>query len=194
MLNHNYWQQRYETQSTGWDAGHITTPIQTYVDGLSKITRILIPGAGNGHEAEYLHRQGFEQVYVCDWAQAPLDNLAARCPDFPKHRLIQGDFFSLTLDQPMDVILEQTFFCAIDPLLRPKYAEKAVELLGIGGKVVGVLFGEGLQLDHPGPPFGGNAVEYHTYFDPHFSEVTIEPCYNSIPPRQGAELWIELVK
>lgn len=194
MLNDTYWQQRYKDNNTGWDAGRITTPIKTYVDGLSQTARILIPGAGNGHEAQYLHEQGFEQVYVCDWAQAPLQDLALRCPTFPKAHLLHGNFFEITLEQPMDYILEQTFFCAIDPALRPHYAQKTAELLREGGILAGVFFNEHLNLGRPGPPFGGNATEYHHYFEPHFSLVQFEPCHNSIPPRQGVELWGTLVK
>lgn len=195
MLNSNYWQNRYLENNTGWDAGAITTPIKTFVDGLSStIDNILIPGVGNGHEAQYLHEHGFENVYVCDWAEAPLKDLALRCPNFPPYRLMHGDFFSLKLDQPMDYILEQTFFCAIPPTLRPQYAEKAAELLRIGGVLTGVLFNKHLNTGRPGPPFGGSIAEYRTYFEPHFSEVYMEPCYNSITPRQGAELWVTLVK
>ena len=194
MLNKNYWQNRYQHQETGWDTGHITPPLQQYLDGVQdKATKILIPGCGNGHEAHYLHKQGFSQVYVCDWAAAPLENLLAQCPSFPKEHLIQGDFFELELEG-LDYILEQTFFCAIDPSLRSQYAQKTASLLKEGGQVVGVLFNENLQLGRPGPPFGGSKKEYLGYFEPHFSEVKMEPCYNSIPPRAGSELFIQLKK
>ena len=194
MLNSSYWQQRYEKEQTGWDAGSITLPIKTYADQLPQNARILIPGAGNGHEAQYLHEQGFQQVYVCDWAKAPLAALANRCPNFPPAHLIQGDFFQLQLDQPVDYILEQTFFCAIDPALRPQYAQKTAQLLRTGGVLAGVFFNEYLNTGRPGPPFGGSAAEYHNYFEAHFSEVHFEPCYNSIAPRQGVELWGKLVR
>lgn len=194
MLNKNYWQDRYQNQETGWDTGHITPPLKEYIDGVdNKAAKILIPGCGNGHEAQYLHEQGFSQVYVCDWAAAPLEHLAASCPTFPKEHLLQGDFFELELEG-LNYILEQTFFCAIDPSLRPKYAQKTASLLKEGGKVVGVLFNENLQLGRPGPPFGGSREEYVGYFEPHFSAVSMEPCYNSIPPRAGSELFIQLRK
>jgi SAM-dependent methyltransferase len=194
MLNKDYWQSRYDNQQTGWDTGSSTLPIKKYVDGITDPqARILIPGCGNGHEARYLHQQGFENVYVCDWAAAPLEALAASCPAFPKEHLIQGDFFAVELE-PLDYILEQTFFCAIDPALRPNYAKKTAQLLKQGGKVAGVLFNENLQLGRPGPPFGGNAKEYRHYFEPHFSVVELQPCYNSIPPRAGSELFVQLTK
>lgn len=194
MLNKNYWQERYNAQQIGWDTGGITPPLQHYMDGVTnKAARILIPGCGMGHEASYLQEQGFTNVYVCDWAAAPLEGLLARCPDFPKEHLIQGDFFELEL-QDFDYILEQTFFCAIDPALRLNYAQKTAALLKKGGQVVGVLFNKNLQLGRPGPPFGGNKEEYAGYFDPYFSKVTMEECYNSIAPRAGSELFIRLEK
>ena len=39
-----------------------------------------------------------------------------------------------------DLILEQTFFCALDPSLREKYVEKCYDLLNDDGKIAGVFF------------------------------------------------------
>ncbi|MFK7796431.1 MAG: methyltransferase domain-containing protein [Aureispira sp.] len=193
-LNTNYWQQRYIQDTAGWDTGGITPPIQHYMDGVrNKSVRILIPGCGNAHEASYLHQQGFTQVYVCDWASSPLEALAKRCPDFPKEHLIQGDFFDLAL-QDLDYIVEQTFFCAIEPKLRPKYAQKTASMLQTGGQLIGLLFNKNLPAPPMGPPFKGSKEEYLGYFQPHFSSVQIEPCYNSIQPRSGLELFIQLQK
>ena len=59
--NMQYWQNRYLENSTGWDLGDISPPIKAYIDQLNnKNIKILIPGAGNAHEAEYLHNQGFK--------------------------------------------------------------------------------------------------------------------------------------
>lgn len=194
MLNNNYWQARYINQETGWDVGQITPPIKDYIDGIkNKAAQILIPGCGNAHEASYLHENGFQNVYVCDWATAPLEALATRCPNFPEENLIQGNFFEFDL-KGFDYVIEQTFFCAIDPNLRPQYAQKVASLLKNGGQLVGLLFNKNLQLDRPGPPFGGNKKEYLAYFEPHFSKIKIELCYNSIPPRAGSELFIQLQK
>jgi methyl halide transferase len=51
----NYWTNRYETASTGWDLGEPSMPLKTYIDQLENTAiKILIPGAGNAYEAEYL--------------------------------------------------------------------------------------------------------------------------------------------
>jgi hypothetical protein len=90
-----------------------------------------------------------------------------------------------------DIILEQTFFCAINPSLRNKYALKCEELLASGGKVAGVMFNRNFE---GGPPFGGNTIEYSEYFNPIFRSVKMEPCLTSAPPRLGSEVWVELEK
>ena len=190
-FNAAYWQDRYQTARTGWDTGSITTPLKEYFDQLqNKNLRILIPGCGNAYEAEYLFRKGFEQVYLVDIAAAPLKSFAARVPDFPPEQLLLQDFF--TLAGSYDLIVEQTFFCALSPELRPAYAQKCADLLVPGGKLVGVLFAT--TFEQPGPPFGGSRKEYRTYFEPYFNFLHFETAYNSIQPRQGRELFICLQK
>ena len=62
-----YWSSRYAEERTGWDIGHPSTPLKEYIDQLqNKNLKILIPGAGNAYEAEYLFEQGFKNVYVLD--------------------------------------------------------------------------------------------------------------------------------
>ncbi|AKD04480.1 methyltransferase domain-containing protein [Pontibacter korlensis] len=184
-----YWQQRYQQNQTGWDVGGITQPLRDYFDQLdNKAARILIPGSGNAYEAEYLFYNGFNNVYVADVAEAPLTNFASRVPAFPKSHLLHQNFFEL--QEQYDLIIEQTFFCALDPQLRPQYAEKSAQLLKPGGKLMGLLFDT--TFSNPGPPFGGDRNEYRKYFEPYFNFLHFEKAYNSIPPREGRELFILL--
>ena len=93
-LSKDLWNERYENQDTGWDIGHISTPLKEYFEQLeNKNIKILIPGCGNAYEAEYLYELGFKQVHLIDWAQKALDNFQKRNPKFPKSQLICGDFF-----------------------------------------------------------------------------------------------------
>ena len=189
MLNSNYWQERYATQQTGWDAGTITTPIKEYIDQLAdKSIKILIPGCGNAHEAAYLWQQGFTNVFLLDYVAEPLNNFSKQYPEFPKDHLIVLNFFNL--EEKFDLILEQTFFCALDPSLRKSYAEKMQSLLNPDGKLVGVLFN--CKFEKQGPPFGGTKDEYLALFDGYFEIRKMEECYNSIAPRKGNELFVVL--
>lgn len=190
-MNKDFWSQRYRNNNTGWDIGSISTPLKEYIDQLeNKDLRILIPGAGNSYEAEYLFNKGFKNIIVCDIASEPLQNLKSRVPDFPEHQLIQKNFFDL--EDNFDLILEQTFFCAIPVAKRPDYAEKVFQLLSENGKISGLFFDFELKPD--GPPYGGSKEEYLTYFSPYFKIDIFERCYNSIPPRQGNELFFKFRK
>ena len=190
-LDAHFWENRYISKTTGWDLGKVSTPLKEYFDQLTnKDISILIPGGGHAHEAEYLHNQGFENVFVNDITSSALENLKKRVPTFPKKNLLHSDFFNL--NQKFNLIIEQTFFCALDPKLRPDYAEQMHHLLKDSGKLVGVLFNVPLNKDHP--PFGGNKEEYQAYFQPYFKIKTMEACYNSVESRDGKELFINFLK
>ena len=195
ILDKNYWANRYQTGEIGWDTGAITMPIKAFIDHLiemktDKNLKILIPGAGSGHEAAYLWAQGFHNVFVCDWAEEAISRYKNNVPEFPESQLIIGDFFQL--NGQFDLIIEQTFFCALDPKMRPQYAEKMHKLLHTEGVLAGVLFAQTFSFQ--GPPFGGDSAEYVNYFEPYFDILTMEDCYNSIQPRAKMELWIKLKK
>ncbi len=190
-LSAQYWNKRYQVNDFGWDIGSVSLPLKSYFEQLdNKELKILIPGAGNSYEAEFLFNQGFRNCYVLDFAPEPLRNLKQRVPDFPASQLIQQDFFKHK--GQYDLIIEQTFFCAIDPSLRPDYVKQMHALLKPNGKLAGLLFNDPLNSDKP--PFGGNKDEYSKLFEPVFKIKTLEPCYNSIKPREGRELFVILQK
>jgi SAM-dependent methyltransferase len=190
-LSEEFWENKYKSNKIGWDLGAVSPPLKSYFDQLTnKDLKILIPGGGNSYEAEYLFKNGFTNVYVVDVSKIPLENLKKRIPDFPSSQLIHANFFDL--DGTFDLIIEQTFFCAIDPHLRNKYALKMNHLLTDNGKLVGLLFDAKLNEDHP--PFGGNAAEYTTYFELHFTMDIFTKCYNSFHNRQEMELFVKFIK
>ncbi len=190
-LNKKYWSSRYQENNVPWDAGKITNPIKEYIDQLEdKQMKILIPGVGNGYELGYLYENGFNNVYGLDWSEEPLQFFQEKYPHFPKNQLIRGDFF--LHQDTYDLILEQTFFCAISPELRSNYVDKIFELLKQNGTLAGVLFQ--FPLTTQGPPFGGSKTEYEKLFKNKFKIKTLEECYNSIKPRKGNELFIIIKK
>jgi hypothetical protein len=181
----NYWEERYQKGEIGWDVGAISTPLKEYIDQLTdKNLKILIPGAGNGYEFDYLITNGFKNVFVVDIAASPLKNIAERNPEFTSN-LIHSDFFAL--NKRFDLVLEQTFFCAIPPTMRSDYATKMQEILHPKGKIAGLLFD--FPLTTEGPPFGGSTEEYLELFSDNFTIKTLEKAHNSIKPRQNKELF-----
>jgi thiopurine S-methyltransferase len=185
-----YWTTRYQQQNTGWDIGYASTPIKTYIDQLeNKHISILIPGAGNAYEAEYLWKQGFMNIHVMDISSFPLKEFEKRNPDFPKNQLLLEDFFKH--EKQYDLIFEQTFFCSFIPTHenRNGYAKQMASLLKPSGKLVGVWFDIPLTEDLEKRPFGGNKELYLNYLEPFIKTITFERCYNSIPPRMSKELF-----
>lgn len=191
QLDEEFWDSRYKSEQTGWDIGYISTPLKEYFDQLTnKDLKILIPGGGNSYEAEYLHNNGFTNVHVVDLSKTALENFQKRIPNFPQNHLIHSNFFELK--DTFDLIIEQTFFCAINPTLRPVYASKMSELIAPNGKLVGLLFNIPLFEDRP--PFGGSKKEYISYFKPYFKLDIMETSYNSISERKNDELFIKFIK
>lgn len=190
-----YWDNRYKKSETGWDLGEISQPIKSYINQLvNKEISILIPGAGNGHEAAYLHKQGFKNVTMLDISAHPLEAFKLKNPTFPSNNLIQQDFFKHKANY--DLIIEQTFFCTFPPekMNRVKYATKMASLLKPNGKLVGVFFNFPLVKNTENPPYGGSLKEYRQYFQPYFKLHTFEVCYNSEVDRQDKELFAILHK
>ncbi|MGB1232485.1 MAG: methyltransferase domain-containing protein [Winogradskyella sp.] len=185
-LNKNYWETKYLENETGWDIGYISTPLKTYIDQLKDTSlKILIPGAGNSYEAEYLWHKGFKNIHIVDIAKQPITNFLKRIPDFPEQQILHSNFFEI--ENQFDLIIEQTFFCALDPKMRDKYVDKMYYLLTPKGKLVGLLFN--FPLTEKGPPFGGNANDYKLRFEKKFRIKTLETAFNSIKERDGKELF-----
>ena len=190
-LGETFWNNQYVANATGWDLGEVSPPLKAYIDQLTrKNMRILIPGCGNTHEADYLLQKGFTNITVIDIAPTLVAQLTNKFASNPNIKIILGDFFEHVGEY--DLILEQTFFCAINPPLRKDYVAKMKELLSTGGKLVGVLFDR--EFEQQGPPFGGCKCQYEPMFEKNFDFKTFELCNNSFVKRHGTELFINLVK
>lgn len=189
-FDQSYWDQRYQNNEIGWDLNQVSPPLKQYIEQCTNTDlRILIPGAGNAHEASYLLEQGFNDVTIVDIAPTVVDRLQKQFQNNPHIQIILGDFF--TLSGKYDLILEQTFFCALSPFLRPQYVAKMYDLLHTNGKLVGLLFDKEFE---GGPPFGGKKEAYEMLFQRHFNFHTFDSCYNSVGPRMNAELFFIFIK
>lgn len=181
-LDQTYWDNQYQANTTGWDLGSVSPPLKNHIDRIAnKDAKILIPGCGNGYEAEYLLAQGFTNVTVIDIAPTPVENLRAKFAGKPIN-IVLGDFFAH--DGKYDIILEQTFFCALPPNMRQRYVWKMHQLLADDGILAGVLFNRDFET---GPPFGGSVREYEQLFSDAFSIEMMADAQNSVEKRAGSE-------
>lgn len=185
-LDAHYWNQRHLEGNTPWHINAPSPSLMTYFDQLTdKNIRILIPGAGHSHEARYLAEAGFKNITICDISEAAISNIKKELSDLTVVNYVLMDFFEL--DGEFDLIVEQTFFCALLPALREAYVDKMYHLLSKNGTLAGVLFN--CHFEKAGPPFGGDTNEYKVLFGKKLYIKSIEICYNSIPPRRGNEVF-----
>ena len=188
-MDSEYWSSRYQKKQTGWDLGTASRPLVKLFKQLNKEDKILIPGCGNAYEAEYLFEAGYKNIHIMDIAPEPLNVFKERNKTFPSQQVIHDDFFSHR--EKYDAIIEQTFFCAIQPELRRNYVHRSHDLLRENGIFIGVLFNRAFD---GGPPFGGSSKEYINLFGEKFDSVEIENCLDSIESRLGSEVMIRCQK
>lgn len=190
-IGQNFWNELWQKNETGWDIGQASPAITQYMTQyVDKNKDILIPGCGNAHEAEFLVAAGFTNITLIDIAPKAVEKLKEKFSDKPQVKILCEDFFEH--EGNYDLIIEQTFFCAIPPGRRNEYAKKMASILNPDGKIIGVLFNK--QFNQPLPPFGGSPDIYKSIFEPYFNIKTMEECYNSIPPRSKAEVFIILLR
>jgi SAM-dependent methyltransferase len=190
-LDASFWDEQYRNNNAIWDLGIVSPPLKAYIDQLKiKDIAILIPGAGNAYELKYLIENGFQNITIIDISKEIIDQLKKQHFNLTQVRIIEGDFFKHK--GQYDLILEQTFFCALHPELRNNYMFKMNQLLKPKGKLVGLFFG--VFFSFPGPPFGGEIEYYKEMFSAFFEIKVLSPCYNSIKPRMGTELFAILIK
>lgn len=190
-INDKYWENRYLNNDNPWDLKNISPPLETYINQLiDKSIKILVPGAGYGHEASYLNINGFNNIYLLDYSELAVETFKKQNPNFPINQIICNDFFKI--DGSFDLIIEQTFFCALDPVYREAYVDKMFSLLSTNGKLVGLLFND--FQNSTKPPFGASKIEYLKYFSTLFNVNYFDICYNSVTSRKGKEFFFILTK
>ncbi|MFZ4260611.1 methyltransferase domain-containing protein [Sphingobacterium sp. HJSM2_6] len=191
LIKKEYWNNRWIANQKGWDIGYpspaIVDYLQTYPD---KQAKILIPGCGNAYEASFLLDSGFRNITLLDLSANLIDLLKEKFNPYPEVKLICANYFDI--EDHFDLIIEQTFFCALDPRLRGQYVQKTAELLKTRGKLIGLLFNR--AFEQIGPPYAGEISYYRQLFQSEFIIHQLIPCRNSIPERQGSEVFLEFEK
>lgn len=164
----DFWDTLYATSDTGWDLGAPSPVLRAALDLglLGPPGHVLVPGAGNGHDALLLARQG-HTVTAVDFASSPVAHLrdAAARENLPVTAL-QQDVFTLA-DGPaarFDAAFEYTCFVAIDPARRDDYVRMLTHVVRPGGRLLFLAFPIGRTA--PGPPHGLTLEELRVRFGP----------------------------
>ncbi len=189
----DFWEKNYRAGRAGWDLGTPTPVFEHLLDEKQFAPgRILVLGAGRGHDARLFARRGFEVTAVDFAAEAVREMEALNDPRTPI-TILCADIFELPheLDGAFDYVLEYTCFCAIDPHRRADYADVVARLLKPRGIYIDLAFP--LDQHEGGPPFTVSIPEILRLFGErgfHLLQRGLRA--DSVKPRRGREellLW-----
>jgi methyl halide transferase len=182
------WDVNYEQGTDGWDLGR-PTPVFQRLLRTQRLSpgRMIVLGAGRGHDAREFARHGFQVTAVDFSSQAAREMHRLASPEAPVE-ILQHDIFALpaALNHSFDYVLEYTCFCAIDPSRRAEYADLVTRLLKPGGMYIDLAFP--LDGRKGGPPFAVSAAEVLDLFRGRgFQLLSREKPVDSISSRRNAE-------
>lgn len=190
-----FWDAAYAGRRPHWDLNGPAPVFRRLAEsGAYPPGRMIVLGAGRGHDAFLFARHGFA-VTALDFAPEATREMRARAAAEGPLEVLQADFFDLPrpLDGTFDYALEYVFYCAIAPARRTEYADAVARLLKPGGLFIDLAFP--LDGRTGGPPFTVSVDELLTLFTARgFSLLRRETPPDSVKPRRGAEELLVLEK
>ena len=188
------WQRHYDENELGWDLGQVAPPFVSLFENNTIVpSKTLVPGCGRGHEVVFLAENGFD-VTAIDYSTGAVNYLNSVIQERQLNsRVLHLDFFELdsTHDGLYDLLIEQTFFCAISPHQRPLYVETVARSLKKGGMIVGLFYNTGRE---GGPPFNTTREDIINHFSDFFEIKKLDHAKNSAEQRKEKEWLAILVK
>ena len=191
----DFWQAKYENNQFPWDLGGPTPVFQQLIrESWFVPGKMMVPGAGLGHDARLFAKAGFAVTAVDFAPEAVAAMHQFNASDTPV-TVLQTDFFHLP-EQHMglyDYVLDYTAFCAIDPARRHPYAALIHRLLKPGGMLIMLAFPIGKRPG--GPPYVVMPDQIIELFTKHwFNLYHRENHPHSVPERRRHEELLILTK
>lgn len=184
----DFWSARYAAGKTPWDFGGVPEALTSFLARPAARRQVLIPGCGSGYEVQAFAAAG-DDVTAIDFSPAALER-AKRVLGVLAERVALGDFFTYDFGaRRFDLIYERTFLCSMAPSRRPRYVDRAADLLSPGGSLIGLfLYG---PASSSGPPFPLADGEAGELFKGRFELTRSEAVADSLPLFRGMEKWQE---
>ena len=187
------WQRHYDTDDLRWDLGEVAPPFERLWEERNIFPcKAIIPGCGRGHEAVFLAERGF-QITAVDYTRGAVSLLdgALAAKNLPGE-VLHLNFFELDAkyNNSFDLMLEHTFFCAINPDMRQEYVTTAGRILKSGALLIGLFYETGGK---DGPPFNTGKRDIEECFSEKFEIEILNKTIHSAERRQGKE-WLAILK
>ena len=190
-----YWDNKYINNEDQWDLNQPTPIFINWSKTLKDKKKILIPGAGKGHDAIYLAEKGHD-VYAVDYSIQATDYIRKAAQNKKvKINVINKNLFSLNKYYNFfDIFLEYTFYCAISPSERSRYIKESYKLLKNDGQFIGIFLPLNKNISEGGPPFSVNIDETINKFSKYYKLLECYKSTNSIKSRVGNEIYVSMEK
>lgn len=149
----DFWDDLYKSNQFRWDLGGPTPVFQRLAESrYFEPGKMLVPGAGHGHDARLFAQHGFE-VTAVDFSSEATEAMEQLNEANSPLEIVLADFFALppVWNGRFDYILDYTSFCAIVPQRRPEYADAVARLLKARGQYIILAFPIGKRPG--GPPY-----------------------------------------
>ncbi|KAJ0969355.1 hypothetical protein J5N97_022232 [Dioscorea zingiberensis] len=183
------WEKCWEEGLTPWDLGQ-PTPIFTHLLQTGNLPkgRVFIPGCGSGYDVVAIagperHVVGLDISYT---AMKRAEELSSSSPNASYCTFLAADFFTYQPSELFDLIIDYTFFCAIDPTMRAAWAKKIGDILKPDGELLTLMFPIGDEAG--GPPYSVSVPEYEKVLNPiGFKVIQVVDNELAINQRKGRE-------
>jgi hypothetical protein len=179
-----FWDERFEQGFTPWDRGGVPQALRAFAQAQPGPLRTLIPGCGAAYELAYLSALGWEATAI-DFSSAAVATARAAVGQWGT-RVEEADFFAWQPAQPLDLIYERAFLCALPRAMWPQVAARWAALLAPGARLAGFFFFDDAAK---GPPFGISPQQLDDLLLPHFRCIEDAAVADSIPVFDGKERW-----
>ncbi len=190
MSSPHYWDEKYNTNNTGWDIKSSNPVFADLLEDKKFITpcKLLVTGSGKGYDAIAAAKNNYD-VTAVDFSEKAIE-IARKLAEenSVKINFIQKDIFKLSPEykDSFDAVYDYTIFCAIDPKRRPEYAKVIADIIKPGGRLIALLFP--VDGRPGGPPFNIDILEFYSLFSNYFLMEFSTFKINSIKQRKGKEV------
>ncbi|KAG0204829.1 hypothetical protein BGX28_003362 [Mortierella sp. GBA30] len=194
------WNELWRRDISPWDKG-VPSPALIEVieqkpikEQIPKTGNVLVPGCGRGVDVLYLgneHRKAYgldiSPIAVQHCKDVSDDDELRNEKGVPESHAdyIAGDFFKFESPQGgFQLAYDYTFFCAIQPELRPDWGRRMGDLITKDGVLITLMYP--LDDHAGGPPFAVSEAHYHSVLDDNFECLLVDNC-TSFEVRKGKE-------
>lgn len=179
-----FWDERFERRFTPWDQGGVPQALRDFAAASAPLVT-LIPGCGSAYELAWLAGQGWDATAI-DFSPAAVEQGKATAGAHAS-RVVEADFFEWQPVQPLQLIYERAFLCAMPRAMWPQVAARWAQLLAPGALLAGYFF---FDEAPKGPPFGISRARLEELLGADFACIADDAVSGSLPVFAGKERWM----